>query len=55
VAQPDLSANMLAQMLIKIFADPSSLARRAALAHSMATPNAARKLADVVEQLAEAA
>jgi UDP-N-acetylglucosamine--N-acetylmuramyl-(pentapeptide) pyrophosphoryl-undecaprenol N-acetylglucosamine transferase len=55
VAQRDLSPNMLAQMLIKIFADPSGLARRAGIAHSMATPNAAQKLADVVEQLGEAA
>ncbi|HEU0097067.1 MAG TPA: undecaprenyldiphospho-muramoylpentapeptide beta-N-acetylglucosaminyltransferase [Rhizomicrobium sp.] len=52
VAQRNLTPDSLAQMLIRIFADPLALARRAAAAHALATPNAAGKLADVVEQLA---
>ena len=49
VAQCDLSLDSLAQMLIKIFSDPLALARRAAAAHALATPNAAGKLADAVQ------
>jgi UDP-N-acetylglucosamine--N-acetylmuramyl-(pentapeptide) pyrophosphoryl-undecaprenol N-acetylglucosamine transferase len=52
VAQADLAPDSLAQMLIRIFADPDSLARRAAAAHALAMPHAAEKLADVVEELA---
>jgi UDP-N-acetylglucosamine--N-acetylmuramyl-(pentapeptide) pyrophosphoryl-undecaprenol N-acetylglucosamine transferase len=55
VAQSALSPDFLAQMLIRIFADPAALSRRAAAAHALATANAAGKLADVVEQLARAA
>ena len=51
VSQRDLSPDSLAQMLIKIFADPLALARRAAAAHALATPNAAGKLADAVESI----
>jgi len=51
VAQADLSPDALAQMLMRIFADPAGLARRAASAHALATPRAAEKLADVVEAL----
>jgi UDP-N-acetylglucosamine--N-acetylmuramyl-(pentapeptide) pyrophosphoryl-undecaprenol N-acetylglucosamine transferase len=52
VPQAALTPDVLAQMLGKIFADPLGLARRAARAHALATPNAARKLADVVDELA---
>jgi UDP-N-acetylglucosamine--N-acetylmuramyl-(pentapeptide) pyrophosphoryl-undecaprenol N-acetylglucosamine transferase len=52
VRQADLSPDSLAQMLIRIFADPLALARSAARAHALATPRAAEKLADVVENLA---
>ena len=38
-------------MLIRIFSDPLSLAACAAAAHSLATPHAAEKLADVVDDL----
>jgi hypothetical protein len=38
-------------MLTKIFADPVNLARRAGSAHALAVPQAAEKLADVVEDL----
>jgi len=52
--ESDLSPEFLAQMLTGIFADPRDLAHRAALAHSLATPDAASKLADLVERLAAA-
>ena len=51
VAQRNLTPDSLAQMLTRIFADPLALAARAAAAHALATPGAAGKLADVVEQL----
>ena len=52
VAQAELTPETLAQLLIKIFAEPRDLARRAACAHAIAVPHAAEKLADVVEDLA---
>lgn len=52
VPQHMLTPDALAQMLNRIFADPLGLARRAARAHALATPNAARNLADVIDQLA---
>ena len=52
MAQAELTPDVLAQMLARIFAQPSDLARRAAAAHELATPHAAEKLADVVESLA---
>jgi UDP-N-acetylglucosamine--N-acetylmuramyl-(pentapeptide) pyrophosphoryl-undecaprenol N-acetylglucosamine transferase len=52
VAQADLTPDSLAQMLLRIFSDPAALARTAAAAHTLATPQAAEKLADVVEALA---
>ena len=51
VAQSELSPDSLAQMLIRIFADALSLAACAAGAHSLATPHATEKLADVVDDL----
>jgi UDP-N-acetylglucosamine--N-acetylmuramyl-(pentapeptide) pyrophosphoryl-undecaprenol N-acetylglucosamine transferase len=51
VAQADLTPDTLAQMLMKIFAEPRDLARRAACAHAIAVPHAAERLADVVEKL----
>jgi UDP-N-acetylglucosamine--N-acetylmuramyl-(pentapeptide) pyrophosphoryl-undecaprenol N-acetylglucosamine transferase len=51
-AQSELTPDRLAKVLIAIFNDPIDLARRAAAAHALATPNAAGKLADVVESLA---
>ena len=51
-AQSELTPERLSQLLISIFNDPMALSRRAAAAHALATPNAASKLADVVEQLA---
>jgi UDP-N-acetylglucosamine--N-acetylmuramyl-(pentapeptide) pyrophosphoryl-undecaprenol N-acetylglucosamine transferase len=52
VAQSALTPDSLAQMLLKLFGHPTALARMAAKAHALATPHAAQKLADAVEQLA---
>jgi UDP-N-acetylglucosamine:LPS N-acetylglucosamine transferase len=49
--QAALTPDALAQMLARIFADPPGLARRATRAHALATPNAAGRLADVVDEL----
>ena len=40
-------------MLTEIFAAPADLAQRAAAAHALATPDAAERLADLVEKLAD--
>ena len=53
IAQRDLSPESLAQMLIGIFSAPADLADRAAAAHALAVPDAAQKLADMVEDLAQ--
>ena len=53
--ESDLSPDLLSQMLVGIFADPLDLKARAARAHSLATPDAASKLADLVDRLAGAA
>jgi UDP-N-acetylglucosamine--N-acetylmuramyl-(pentapeptide) pyrophosphoryl-undecaprenol N-acetylglucosamine transferase len=55
IRQSDLTADSLGQMIIQIFADPLALARRATAAHALATPNAASKLADVVDDLVKRA
>lgn len=55
VAQSALSPDFLAKMLMRIFADPLSLAACATAAHSLATPRAAEKLADVVDDLVKRA
>ncbi|HKX64067.1 MAG TPA: undecaprenyldiphospho-muramoylpentapeptide beta-N-acetylglucosaminyltransferase [Rhizomicrobium sp.] len=55
VAQSELSPDSLAKMLMRIFADPLSLAACATAAHSLATPHAAQKLADVVDDLVKRA
>lgn len=55
VAQKDLSPEKLATLLQSAFAAPDDLAKRAAAAHSLAKPDAAQRLADVVDKLARAA
>ena len=55
VAQKDLTPQKLAAMLQSAFAAPEDLAKRAAAAHAQAKPDAAQRLADVVEKLARAA
>ncbi len=52
VAQSALTAESLAQMLNKLLANPTALARMAAKAHALAVPHATQRLADAVEQLA---
>ena len=55
VAQKDLTPQKLAAMLQSAFAAPDDLAKRAAAAHAQAKPDAAQRLADVVDRLARAA
>ena len=55
VAQRELTPPKLAEMLIQIFSNPEDLARRAEAAHQHAKPDAARRFADLVEDLARAA
>jgi len=52
VQQRDLSASMFARHLQRILLAPEELERRAAAALSLGKPNAALRLADVVEQIA---
>ncbi|MBV9331945.1 MAG: undecaprenyldiphospho-muramoylpentapeptide beta-N-acetylglucosaminyltransferase [Alphaproteobacteria bacterium] len=54
-AQAALTPEKLAGMLAEAFSDPADLSRRAALARQHAKPDAANRLADVVEKLALAA
>ena len=53
VAQSSLTPDYLAQMLLRVFESPHTLAAMAAKAHALATPHAAERLADAVERLAE--
>jgi UDP-N-acetylglucosamine--N-acetylmuramyl-(pentapeptide) pyrophosphoryl-undecaprenol N-acetylglucosamine transferase len=53
VAQSDLDAGKLAALLAAILSDPAELARRAAAAKALGHPDAAQRLADLAEQLAE--
>lgn len=55
VSQKDLTPEKLATMLKTAFAAPDDLAKRAAAAHSQAKPDAAQRLADLVDRLARAA
>lgn len=55
VSQSALTPEKLAGMLVAAFSDPADLAHRAARARSLAKPDAACRLADVVENLASAA
>jgi UDP-N-acetylglucosamine--N-acetylmuramyl-(pentapeptide) pyrophosphoryl-undecaprenol N-acetylglucosamine transferase len=54
VPQRNLTPELLGQMLIEILGTPADLAKRAAAAHALAVPDAAEKLADLVESLAGA-
>jgi UDP-N-acetylglucosamine--N-acetylmuramyl-(pentapeptide) pyrophosphoryl-undecaprenol N-acetylglucosamine transferase len=51
VQQRDLSAEKLAQILEDMFAAPATLQRYAAAAHCLAAPDAASRLADLVDRL----
>ncbi|HEY8947457.1 MAG TPA: undecaprenyldiphospho-muramoylpentapeptide beta-N-acetylglucosaminyltransferase [Rhizomicrobium sp.] len=55
VAQKELTPEKLATMLQNAFGAPEDLAKRAAAAHAQAKPDAAQRLADVVEKLARVA
>jgi UDP-N-acetylglucosamine--N-acetylmuramyl-(pentapeptide) pyrophosphoryl-undecaprenol N-acetylglucosamine transferase len=55
VAQKDLTPQKLASMLEAAFTAPDDLAKRAAAAHAQAKPDAATRLADVVDKLARVA
>jgi UDP-N-acetylglucosamine--N-acetylmuramyl-(pentapeptide) pyrophosphoryl-undecaprenol N-acetylglucosamine transferase len=52
VREEELSAEMLADTLAGLVADPAGLAKRAAAARSVAQPDAAERLADLVEKTA---
>jgi UDP-N-acetylglucosamine--N-acetylmuramyl-(pentapeptide) pyrophosphoryl-undecaprenol N-acetylglucosamine transferase len=51
VRQDALEANSLARMLEEIFSNPAQLAARADAAHKLGHPDAAARLADLVETL----
>jgi len=51
VAQRDLKPQKLAEMLQLAFASPEDLARRAAAAHAAGKPDAAARLADLVDKI----
>jgi UDP-N-acetylglucosamine--N-acetylmuramyl-(pentapeptide) pyrophosphoryl-undecaprenol N-acetylglucosamine transferase len=55
IRQSELSPEKLAEMLAAAFSAPDDLARRAVAARTVARPDAAERLADVVEDLARAA
>lgn len=55
VQQRDLSPEMLSKLLEEIFGAPDELARRARAARALAKPDAAMRLADLVESIAGAA
>jgi UDP-N-acetylglucosamine--N-acetylmuramyl-(pentapeptide) pyrophosphoryl-undecaprenol N-acetylglucosamine transferase len=54
VQQRDLSAEKLARLMEEIVAVPGELARRAAAAATLGRPDAARRLADLVDRIAQA-
>lgn len=51
VAQKDLSPQRLAELLQSAFASPADLAKRAAAAHAAGKPDAASRLADLVDRI----
>lgn len=55
IQQRDLSSENLAALLKQIFADPNDLARRAQAAAQLGKPDAAQRLADLVEQIGRSA
>jgi UDP-N-acetylglucosamine--N-acetylmuramyl-(pentapeptide) pyrophosphoryl-undecaprenol N-acetylglucosamine transferase len=52
VNEDGLSVEGLCEILVRLLSDPPGLARMAAAARSVARPDAAERLADVVEQTA---
>jgi UDP-N-acetylglucosamine--N-acetylmuramyl-(pentapeptide) pyrophosphoryl-undecaprenol N-acetylglucosamine transferase len=51
IQQRDLRAERLSSLLAEIFARPEELAKRAAAAASLGKPDAAQRLADLVDQI----
>ena len=51
VAQSELTPQKLADLLVTAFASPADLAKRAAAAHALAKPDAAKRLADLVDRI----
>jgi UDP-N-acetylglucosamine--N-acetylmuramyl-(pentapeptide) pyrophosphoryl-undecaprenol N-acetylglucosamine transferase len=51
VAQKDLSPKKLAELLQSAFVSPADLARRAAAAHGAGKPDAALRLADLIDRI----
>jgi UDP-N-acetylglucosamine--N-acetylmuramyl-(pentapeptide) pyrophosphoryl-undecaprenol N-acetylglucosamine transferase len=54
VVQSELTPPKLAEMLQSAFASPDDLAKRAAAAHALAKPDAAQRLADLVDRIGRA-
>lgn len=52
ISEDDLTPDSLASTLQRLFEHPAELARMAAAARSVAVPDAAEKLADLVERTA---
>ncbi len=52
IPEKDFTPDRLAESLMRILGDPTELARRSAAARSVATPDAAARLADLVERVA---
>lgn len=52
IPEKDFTPERLAESLMRMLSDPAELSRRAAAARSVAKPDAAERLADLVEQVA---
>jgi UDP-N-acetylglucosamine--N-acetylmuramyl-(pentapeptide) pyrophosphoryl-undecaprenol N-acetylglucosamine transferase len=55
IRQRDLTAEKLSALLVEIFAKPEDLAKRAEAAASLGKPDAAQRLADLVDEIGGAA
>ncbi len=55
ISQSELTAAKLAKLLEEILSSPTELANRAAAAHALGKPDAARRLADLVDSIGGAA
>jgi UDP-N-acetylglucosamine--N-acetylmuramyl-(pentapeptide) pyrophosphoryl-undecaprenol N-acetylglucosamine transferase len=51
ISQSELSAEKLARLLEEILSSPAELAKRAAAAHALGKPDAAKRLADLVDRI----
>jgi UDP-N-acetylglucosamine--N-acetylmuramyl-(pentapeptide) pyrophosphoryl-undecaprenol N-acetylglucosamine transferase len=55
IQQRDLTAEKLSALLTEIFGNPDDLAKRAETAASLGKPDAAQRLADLVDEIGGAA